>query len=181
MDEAEATRRREQDGWAVREDAGRGWRRVVASPEPIRIVEVEAIRSLIENRFVVISVGGGGIPVVAGEDGALSGIAAVIDKDHACSLLANEIEAELLLITTAVEKVAIDFGQPTQRWLDRLTLSQAKEYLAEGTHFLPGSMAPKIEAVVNFLERGGGTAIITDPENVERALAGETGTWIVAD
>jgi carbamate kinase len=181
MDEAEATRRREQDGWAVREDAGRGWRRVVASPEPIRIVEVEAIRSLIENRFVVISVGGGGIPVVAGEDGALSGIAAVIDKDHACSLLANEIEAELLLITTAVEKVAIDFGQPTQRWLDRLTLSQAKEYLAEGTHFLPGSMAPKIEAVVNFLERGGGTAIITDPGNVERALAGETGTWIVAD
>jgi carbamate kinase len=181
MDEAEATRRREQDGWAVREDAGRGWRRVVASPEPIRIVEVEAIRSLIENRFVVISVGGGGIPVVAGEDGALSGIAAVIDKDHACSLLANEIEAELLLITTAVEKVALDFGQPTQRWLDRLTLSQAKEYLAEGTHFLPGSMAPKIEAVVNFLERGGGTAIITDPGNVERALAGETGTWIVAD
>jgi carbamate kinase len=180
MDEAEATRRREQDGWAVREDAGRGWRRVVASPEPIRIVEVEAIRSLIENRFVVISVGGGGIPVVAGEDGALSGIAAVIDKDHACSLLANEIEAELLLITTAVEKVALDFGQPTQRWLDRLTLSQAKEYLAEGTHFLPGSMAPKIEAVVNFLERGGGTAIITDPENVERALAGETGTRIVA-
>jgi carbamate kinase len=181
MDEAEATRRREQDGWAVREDAGRGWRRVVASPEPIRIVEVEAIRSLIENRFVVISVGGGGIPVVAGEDGALSGIAAVIDKDHACSLLANEIEAELLLITTAVEKVALDFGQPTQRWLDRLTLSQAKEYLAEGTHFLPGSMAPKIEAVVNFLERGGGTAIITDPGNVERALAGETGTHIVAD
>jgi carbamate kinase len=181
MDEAEATRRREQDGWAVREDAGRGWRRVVASPEPIRIVEVEAIRSLIENRFVVISVGGGGIPVVAGEDGALSGIAAVIDKDHACSLLANEIEAELLLITTAVEKVAIDFGQPTQRWLDRLTLSQAKEYLAEGTHFLPGSMAPKIEAVVNFLERGGGTAIITDPGNVERALTRETGTWIVAD
>jgi carbamate kinase len=181
MDEAEATRRREQDGWAVREDAGRGWRRVVASPEPIRIVEVEAIRSLIENRFVVISVGGGGIPVVAGEDGALSGIAAVIDKDHACSLLANEIEAELLLITTAVEKVALDFGQPTQRWLDRLTLSQAKEYLAEGTHFLPGSMAPKIDAVVNFLERGGGTAIITDPGNVERALAGETGTWIVAD
>jgi carbamate kinase len=181
MDEAEATRRREQDGWAVREDAGRGWRRVVASPEPIRIVEVEAIRSLIENRFVVISVGGGGIPVVAGEDGALSGIAAVIDKDHACSLLANEIEAELLLITTAVEKVALDFGQPTQRWLDRLTLSQAKEYLAEGTHFLPGSMAPKIEAVVNFLERGGGTAIITDPGNVERALTRETGTWIVAD
>jgi carbamate kinase len=104
----------------------------------------------------------------------------VIDKDHACSLLANEIGAELLLITTAVEKVALDFGRSTQRWLDRMTLAEAKEYLAEGTHFLPGSMAPKMEAVVSFLERGGGTAIITDPENVERALAGETGTRIVA-
>jgi carbamate kinase len=181
MDEPEAMRRRDQDGWSVKEDAGRGWRRVVPSPEPIRIVEVDAIRSLIENRFVVISVGGGGIPVVADEKGELTGIAAVIDKDHACSLLANEIEAELFLVTTAVEKVALDFGQPTQRWIDRMTLSEAKEYLAEGTHFLPGSMAPKIEAVVDFLERGGGTAIITDPENVERALAGETGTHIVAD
>ncbi len=180
MDEAEAVRRREEDGWSVNEDAGRGWRRVVASPEPIRIVEVDAVRSLIENRFVVITVGGGGIPVVADEKGELMGIAAVIDKDHACSLLAIEIEAELLLITTAVEKVALDFGQPTQRWLDRMTLAEAKEYLAEGTHFLPGSMAPKVEAVVNFLERGGSTAIITDPENVERALAGETGTRIVA-
>ena len=180
MDEPEAMRRRDQEGWSVKEDAGRGWRRVVPSPEPIRIVEVDAIRSLIESRFVVISVGGGGIPVVADEKGELTGIAAVIDKDHACSLLANEIEAELLLITTAVEKVALDFGQPTQRWLDRMTLAQAKEYLADGTHFLPGSMAPKMEAVVSFLERGGSTAIITDPENVERALAGETGTRIVA-
>jgi carbamate kinase len=181
MDEETALHRRDQDGWAVREDAGRGWRRVVASPEPIRIVEVDAIRSLIENRFVVISVGGGGIPVVADANGDLSGIAAVIDKDHACSLLATNIGAELFLVTTAVEKVALDFGQPTQRWLDRMTLAEAKEYLAEGTHFLPGSMAPKIEAVVDFLERGGGTAIITDPENVERALVGETGTHIVRD
>jgi carbamate kinase len=180
MDEAEAIRRRDEDGWSVKEDAGRGWRRVVASPEPIRIVEVDAVRSLIENRFVVITVGGGGIPVVADANGELSGIAAVIDKDHACALLANEIEAELLLITTAVEKVALDFGQPTQRWIDRMTLAEAKEYLAEGTHFLPGSMAPKIEAVVDFLERGGGVAIVTDPENVERALARETGTHIVA-
>jgi carbamate kinase len=179
MDEAEALRRRDQDGWSVKEDAGRGWRRVVPSPEPIRIVEVDAIRSLLESRFVVISVGGGGIPVVADANGELTGIAAVIDKDHACALLANDIGAELLLITTAVEKVALDFGQPTQRWLDRMTLAEAKEYLAEGTHFLPGSMAPKIEAVVDFLERGGGTAIITDPANVERALAGETGTHIV--
>jgi carbamate kinase len=181
MDEEMALRRRDQDGWSVREDAGRGWRRVVPSPEPIRIVEVDAIRSLIENRFVVISVGGGGIPVVADANGDLSGIAAVIDKDHACSLLARDIGAELFLVTTAVEKVALDFGQPTQRWIDRMTLAEAKEYLAEGTHFLPGSMAPKMEAVVDFLERGGGTAIITDPENVERALAGETGTHIVHD
>jgi len=181
MDEATAMRRRDHDGWAVREDAGRGWRRVVASPEPLRIVEVDAIRSLLESGFVVISVGGGGIPVVADANGDLSGIAAVIDKDHACSLLATNIGAELFLVTTAIEKVALDFGQPTQRWIDRMTLSQAKEYLAEGTHFLPGSMAPKIEAVVDFLERGGGTAIITDPENVERALAGETGTQIVPD
>ncbi len=181
MDEAEAMRRRDQDDWAVHEDAGRGWRRVVPSPEPIRIVEVDAIRSLIENRFVVISVGGGGIPVVADEKGELTGIAAVIDKDHACSLLATNIGAELFLVTTAVEKVALDFGQPAQRWIDRMTLAEAKEYLAEGTHFLPGSMAPKIEAVVDFLERGGGTAIVTDPENVERALAGETGTQIVHD
>jgi carbamate kinase len=180
MDEATAMRRRDEDGWAVREDAGRGWRRVVPSPEPIRIVEVDAIRSLIESGFVVISVGGGGIPVVADANGELSGIAAVIDKDHACSLLATNIGAELFLVTTSVEQVALDFGQPTQRWLDRITLSEAKEYLAEGTHFLPGSMEPKIEAVVDFLERGGGTAIITDPENVERALAGETGTHIVA-
>ncbi len=180
MDEAMATRRRDEDGWAVREDAGRGWRRVVPSPEPIRIVEVDAIRSLLDSGFVVISVGGGGIPVVADANGDLSGIAAVIDKDHACSLLATDIGAELFLVTTAVEKVALDFGRPTQRWIDRMTLSEAKEYLAEGTHFLPGSMAPKIEAVVDFLERGGGTAIITDPENVERALAGETGTHIVA-
>ncbi len=181
MDEEMALRRRDQDGWSVREDAGRGWRRVVPSPEPLRIVEVDAIRSLIESRFVVISVGGGGIPVVADANGDLSGVAAVIDKDHACSLLATNIGAELFLVTTAVEKVALDFGQPTQRWIDRMTLAEAKEYLAEGTHFLPGSMAPKMEAVVDFLERGGGTAIITDPENVERALAGETGTHIVRD
>jgi carbamate kinase len=180
MDEETAMRRRTQDGWAVREDAGRGWRRVVPSPEPIRIVEVGAIRSLIESGFVVISVGGGGIPVVADANGDLSGVAAVIDKDHACSLLATNIGAELFLVTTAVEKVALDFARPTQRWIDRMTLSEAKEYLAQGTHFLAGSMAPKIEAVVDFLERGGSTAIITDPENVERALAGETGTHIVA-
>jgi carbamate kinase len=179
MDEATALRRRDQDGWDVLEDAGRGWRRVVPSPAPLRIVEEEAIRELVEAGFVVVSVGGGGIPVVADGDGNLSGVAAVIDKDLASSLLATCVGAELFLITTAVEKVALDFGTPEQRWLDRLTLAEARERLAEGRHFAAGSMAPKIEAVIGFLERGGETAVITDPGNVERALAGETGTTIV--
>jgi len=181
MDEEAALRRRDQDGWDVVEDAGRGWRRVVASPKPLRIVEADAIRALIDNRFVVISVGGGGIPVVADGDGNLVGVAAVIDKDLGCSLLATNIGAELFVVTTAVEKVALDFGTPEQRWVDELTLSEAKERLAEGRHFAKGSMAPKIEAIVQFLERGGAAAIVTDPANVERALAGETGTRIVAD
>jgi carbamate kinase len=181
MDEATAARRHDEDGWAVVEDAGRGWRRVVPSPAPLRIVEEAAIRSLVESGFVVISVGGGGIPVVADENGDLVGVAAVIDKDLGCSLLATCLDAELLLVTTSVEKVALDYGTPRQTWVDRLTLEQAKEFLAEGTHFLEGSMAPKIEAVIGFLERGGGRAIITDPENVERALAGETGTHFLVD
>ena len=180
MDEEAAMRRRAEDGWDVREDAGRGWRRVVASPVPLRIVEEDAVRALVENRFVVISVGGGGIPVVVDADGNLAGVAAVIDKDHACSLLATCIGAELFLITTAVEKVALEFGTPDERWIDRLTLAEAKERLAEGRHFAEGSMAPKMRAVIEFLERGGQTAVITDPENVERALAGETGTRIEA-
>jgi carbamate kinase len=181
MDEETALRRRDDDGWAVREDAGRGWRRVVASPEPMRIVEEDSIKALLEQGFVVVSVGGGGIPVVADENGDLSGIAAVIDKDLACSLLATRIGAHLLLITTAVEHVSLDFGTPDERRIDRMTLSQAREYLAEGVHFAEGSMAPKIRAVIGFLERGGEEAIITDPENVERALAGEAGTHVVPD
>ncbi|MGD0713567.1 MAG: carbamate kinase [Gaiellaceae bacterium] len=180
MDEATALQRRDRDGWDVFEDAGRGWRRVVASPAPLRIVEEEAVQTLLENGFVVITVGGGGIPVVAGADGNLVGVAAVIDKDLACSLLATCIGAELFLVTTSVEKVALDFGTPEQRWVDRMTLTEAKERLAEGRHFADGSMGPKIGAVIQFLERGGGTAIITDPENVERALSGETGTRIEA-
>ncbi len=179
MDKEIAERRRELDGWHVMEDAGRGWRRVVASPKPIRIVEVEAIKKLIEDGFVVIAAGGGGIPVVANEDGYLQGVAAVIDKDHASALLANEIGAELFIVSTAVEKVALHFGKPNQQWIDRMTLAEAKQYLAEGIHFAGGSMAPKIEAAIHFLERGGKEAIITDPENIERALIGETGTRIV--
>jgi carbamate kinase len=177
MDESQAERRR-QEGWAVVEDAGRGWRRVVPSPLPKRIVEEGAIKQLIAAGMVVIAVGGGGIPVVADEQGNLKGIAAVIDKDYASSLLASDIGADLFIISTAVEKVALNYGKPDQQWLDHLTLAQAKAYLTEGSHFAKGSMAPKIQAVVNFLERGGQEAIITNPENLERALAGKTGTRI---
>ncbi len=174
-------RRRDEEGWAVMEDAGRGWRRVVPSPAPIRIVEEAAVRDLIAQGFVVITVGGGGIPVAADADGNLQGVAAVIDKDLASSLLATVLGAELFLISTAVEKVALSFGKPDQEWLDHLMLAQAKEYLAEGSHFAKGSMAPKIQAIVGYLERGGTHAIVTNPENVERALAGETGTHVTAD
>ena len=181
MDEADAKRRQEHDGWDMVEDAGRGWRRVVASPLPMRLVEEEAVKQLLEAGMVVITVGGGGIPVVADENGDLQGIAAVIDKDFASSLLASNIGADLFIISTAVEKVALNFGKPDQKWLNHMTLAEAKQYLAEGTHFAKGSMAPKIQAVVNFLENGGKEAIITNPENIERALAGETGTRITVN
>jgi len=181
MDEAQAVRRRDGDGWSVVEDAGRGWRRVVASPAPKRIVEEGAIRSLLADGFVVIAVGGGGIPVVADAEGNLSGIAAVIDKDLASSLLASRLKAELFVISTAVEKVALRFGTPEQEWVDHLTLSQARAYLEEGTHFARGSMAPKIQAAISYVEATGGTAVITDPDNVERALTGETGSRITPD
>jgi len=178
MDEAEALRRRETEGWDVVEDAGRGWRRVVASPLPVRVVERDAVKNLIDAGFVVITVGGGGIPVVEDEEGNLRGVAAVIDKDYASSLLATSIGADLFLISTAVEKVALNYGKPNQKWLDRMTAEEARRYMAEG-HFAPGSMKPKIQAILWFLERGGKEAIITNPENIERALAGETGTHIV--
>ena len=178
MDEAQAARRRDQEGWSVVEDAGRGWRRVVPSPAPKQIVEEAAIRSLLREGFVVIAVGGGGIPVVADAEGNLTGVAAVIDKDLASSLLASSLGAELFVISTAVEKVALSFGTPEQRWVDHLTVPEAKACLAEGIHFAKGSMAPKIHAAVSYVERTGGTAVITDPDNVERALAGETGTRI---
>ncbi len=181
MDEAEARQREHDLGWNVVEDAGRGWRRVVASPLPQEVVELESVKALIAAGHIVVTVGGGGIPVVRNEAGQLVGTAAVIDKDFASSLLARLIGADLLLISTAVEKVAINYGKPEQQWLDRITLSQARQYLAEGTHFAKGSMAPKIQAIIWFLESGGKQALITNPENIGRALKGETGTWIVPD
>jgi carbamate kinase len=180
MTEAEAMGRAETDGWVVRDDAGRGWRRVVASPRPIRIVEERAIKTLLREDFVVITVGGGGIPVVTDENGNLVGVPAVIDKDFASSLLATLVRADVFMITTAVEKVALNWGRDNQEWLSSLTLDKAREYLAEGTHFASGSMAPKVEACIQFLEKGGGEAIITSPECAEQALAGRAGTRITA-
>jgi carbamate kinase len=179
MDEAEAKRRAKDMGWSVTEDAGRGWRRVVASPLPKEVVELETVKALLSAGVVVITVGGGGIPVIDPGDGEYKGVAAVIDKDFASSLLARAINADLFLISTAVEKVAINFGKANQKWLDRMTLSEAKEYLAEGIHFAKGSMAPKIQAIIWYLEAGGKQALITSPENIGRALKGETGTTIV--
>ena len=181
MDEAEAKRREQDMSWTMVEDAGRGWRRVVASPLPSEIVELESIKTLIDAGVVVISVGGGGIPVIDTGNGEYRGVAAVIDKDYASSLLAQKIQADLFLISTAVEKVALNFGKPDQRFVDRMTVSEARQYLAEGTHFAKGSMAPKIQAILWFLENGGKQALVTNPENIGRALQGETGTWIVPD
>lgn len=179
MDEEEARRRESEQKWSVVEDAGRGWRRVVASPMPQEIVELETVETLLERGIITITVGGGGIPVIDPGDGNYRGVAAVIDKDFASSLLAQKINADLFVISTAVEKVALNFGKPDQTWLDRITLAEAKAYLAEGTHFAKGSMAPKIQAIIWFLENGGKQALITNPENIGRALKGETGTWIV--
>jgi carbamate kinase len=179
MGEEEAMRRRDEEGWDVLEDAGRGWRRVVASPQPMRIVELDVIKNLLDAGVVTIAVGGGGIPVVSNADGDLEGIAAVIDKDLASALLAVQVDADLLLISTAVEQVALNFGTPEQRWVDQFTLAEVKQYLEEGGHFAEGSMAPKMRAVVQFLEAGGKEALITNPGNLERAMAGETGTRIV--
>jgi carbamate kinase len=179
MEQAEATRRKNEMGWSVVEDAGRGWRRVVPSPLPDEIVEQTTIEAVLGQGIIAITVGGGGIPVIDVGDGEYRGTAAVIDKDFASSLLAREIKADLFLIATAVEKVAINFGKPDQQWLDKITMAEAKQYLAEGKHFAKGSMAPKIQAVLWFLEAGGKHAIITNPENIGRALRGETGTHIV--
>ena len=168
----------EAEGWTVVEDAGRGYRRVVPSPNPVEILELEAINTLVKNDVLVICTGGGGIPVVRDANGDVRGVNAVIDKDRGSSLLANGLKADLFLISTAVERVAINFNKPDQQWLDRMTLAEAKRYLAEG-HFAPGSMAPKIEAIISFLENGGPKAIITEPASISRALRGETGTVVV--
>ncbi|MCC6904277.1 MAG: carbamate kinase [Anaerolineae bacterium] len=175
-EQAEQFRR---EGWTVVEDAGRGLRRVVASPKPKQIIELDVIRTLVGRGVTVVAVGGGGIPVVVNPRGELRGAYAVIDKDRASALLAAALNADLLLISTGVEKVAINFNKPDVRWLDRMTLDEAHQYMAEG-HFASGSMLPKIEAAVDFLEAGGREVLITSPENIARGLAGETGTRMSA-
>ncbi|MBE6045937.1 MAG: carbamate kinase [Clostridiales bacterium] len=175
--EEEAKALEEEKGWTMKEDAGRGWRRVVASPKPLRIVEIEAVRQLWDNT-IVITCGGGGIPVIEKMDGHLEGVAAVIDKDFAAELLAEQVEADTLLILTEVEKVAINFNKPDQQDLDHLTLIEATKYIEEG-QFPAGSMLPKVEAGMKFVRMfPDKKAIITSLDKAVEALNGETGTVI---
>lgn len=171
------TMRRQHPDWVLMSDAGRGFRRVVASPLPQHIVEKDVIRLLIQSGYCVIGVGGGGIPVVRQENGSYRGVDAVIDKDFASSLLATEINADLLVISTGVPKVYLNYGKPGEQALDSVTLAELKQYVAD-QHFAPGSMLPKIQAVIQFLESGGKKAIITNPESLEEAVAGRTGTHV---
>lgn len=167
----------ERDKWTVREDAGRGYRRVVPSPRPKKIMEEPIIACLADLGYPLITCGGGGVPVIE-EAGELRGVEAVIDKDLATSLLARNLKADLLIITTSIERVALNFKKPDERFLDRITVAQARQYLAEG-HFAPGSMAPKIEAAIEFTAATGKPTLITLPETMMQALAGKTGTRII--
>lgn len=175
--EADAQKYRETTDWVLKEDAGRGWRRVVASPKPLKIIEEGTIRLLLDQEVIVIAVGGGGIPVVENEKGELEGRAAVIDKDLASCLLAKNLQADLFIISTGVDKVAVDFKKPTQRFLDAMTVAEARQHLADG-QFPAGSMGPKIEAAIDFLEHGGKKVIITQPHLLEEAIAGRNGTHL---
>jgi len=176
LDEEKA-RQFEKEDWQLVEDSGRGWRRVVPSPIPLDIIEMGAIRTMIKEGYIVIACGGGGIPVVRNDKGELRGVNAVIDKDLASSLLAARIGADLFIISTGVRQVALNFNTPEQKNLDHITLQEAKAYLAEG-QFAEGSMKPKMEAVIYFLEQGGPQALITNPANLSKAMQNETGTWV---
>ena len=180
MDEARAKRLAKQYHWTVREDAGRGWRRVVPSPKPQSIVETDVIRHMAGAGYVVVACGGGGIPVIEDESGDLQGVEAVIDKDLASSLLARSLGADALVLPTGVEKVALDFNKPSQRWVDRMTLAEARRHYAED-QFDKGSMGPKIAALIDFIGGGGKLGLVTNVANLARALRGETGTRIVAN
>lgn len=178
LTEAEARERAAELGWTVAADGDRGWRRTVASPQPLEIVELDTIRHLIDAGTLVVACGGGGIPVARQDDGRLVGVEAVIDKDRASGVLAAELGADLLVIPTGVERVAIRFGTPEQEWLATLSTADAARYVTEG-HFGEGSMQPKVEAVLGFLEaRPSAAGLITAPESIAAALEGRSGTWI---
>ncbi len=178
MSEEEARQHAEDDGWAVAEDSNRGWRRVVPSPTPLEILEMPVIRSLVENDTIVVAAGGGGVPVIRKPDGSLRPRPAVIDKDAASCLLALELGAETLVFSTDVDKVALNFGTPEHTDIDRMTAEECRRHLDDG-HFAPGSMRPKIEAALAFLEGGGKEAIVTQPHLLEAAMRGGQGTHIV--
>lgn len=177
--EEEARKLMMEKGWIMKEDAGRGWRRVVPSPKPLDIVEKEVVRMLLKNGVIIVAAGGGGIPVVR-ENGVLKGVEAVIDKDRASALLAIEINADELIILTGVEKVALNYGKPNQTFVDKLTVEEALKYLKEG-HFPAGSMGPKIEAAIDFVTATNRTCLITDMKKLKEALSGETGTRVVRE
>ena len=177
MSEADAMERKEKDGWSVVEDAGRGWRRVVASPKPVSIIELETIKCLLDNGIIVIAAGGGGIPVVKDENGYLKGMEAVIDKDLAAAMLAKDLNADMFVISTAVPKVCLNYGKSDEKKLDSITTDEAREYIKEG-HFAPGSMLPKIQALVDFVDSTGHMGIVTDPEHLYDAVYGDQGTKI---
>lgn len=164
-----------REGWTIMEDSKRGYRRVVPSPKPKKIIELDSVKALVKLGYIVIAVGGGGIPVVQDEQDCLKGVEAVIDKDYSSSLLATALEADLFLISTSVEQVALNYKKPNQKNLSHVTLKEARTYLEQG-HFPPGSMGPKIEAIIEYLEKGGREAIITSPQNAIRALGEEAGT-----
>jgi carbamate kinase len=174
----QAEERMKVEQWTMAEDAGRGWRRTVASPVPKRVIEAEVVKHLVKDGYVVVAAGGGGIPVVADPDRILTGVPAVIDKDLASAVLASQIRADVLVISTSVPKVCLNFGKPGQREMDQITVSQAKEFMA-ADHFAAGSMLPKVEACVRFLEEGGREAVITSAENLSLALKGGSGTRFI--
>ncbi len=179
LDETTAQKRADTLGWIVKDDAGRGWRRVVPSPAPRKILEIEQIKLLSEQGFVVIACGGGGIPVIENEKNYLEGVEAVVDKDLTSSLLATDLNVDIFIITTSVDRVAVNYNTPEEEWLDSLSLDRARE-LYEANQFDPGSMGPKILAMINYLENGGAKGIITNPDNLTRALEDQSGTHFLA-
>lgn len=178
MVKEEALKRAEEDGWDVREDAGRGYRRVVASPKPKAILELNSVRKLLDAGIVTIAAGGGGIPVVQNADGTIAGKEAVIDKDLAAALMAKDLKADLFVISTAVPKVCVNFGKPNQKALDQMTIAEANKYIGEN-QFAPGSMLPKVQAMIDFVKTTGNVGLITDPANIYDSLYGNAGTKIV--